>query len=298
MKTLIYSIAMTALILPLFAEERENWNVRDHISISDIMVQAHRGAGILAPENSLEAFEIAWNLGVIPEADIRMTKDGVIVSFHDNNFSRILPNASDEMKKQGIKDLTYDEVAKLDIGQWKGKEFAGQQVPSMKEIVQVLKKNPQRKIYVDIKNVDFEQLAKETQGIHPQMILASTKYEEIERWKKAAPASFSLHWMGGTEKQLTERLEQLKAKQFKGIDQLQIHVRLNKESAFEPSDAFLKRTGTLLREYKILFQVLPWEGKTPEIYKRLLDLGVASFATDYPDVTMREMTEYYADKQR
>ncbi len=39
------------------------WNVRDHIPLDRIAVQAHRGAGDLAPEGSLEAFELAWKLG-------------------------------------------------------------------------------------------------------------------------------------------------------------------------------------------------------------------------------------------
>ena len=30
-------------------------------------MQSHRGAGALSPENSLEAFDIAWKLGTIPE---------------------------------------------------------------------------------------------------------------------------------------------------------------------------------------------------------------------------------------
>ncbi len=294
MKTLsIYCVAIWVSSSFLFANENEPWNVRDHIPLREITVQAHRGAGILAPENSLEAFEIAWKLAVVPEADIRMTRDGVIVSFHDNDFSRILPTASDEMKKKGIKDLSWDEVSKLDIGAWKGEEFKGQRIPCMSEIVDVLKKHPQRRIYVDIKNVDFERLARETEGVHPQLILASTKYEEIKRWKEVAPKSYTLHWMGGTEKNLAERLDRLEDDRFQGIDQLQIHVRIDKDGGFDPSDAFLRKTGDRLRKYGILFQVLPWNGKDVNVYKRLLDLGVASFATDYPDVTMRAFAEYY-----
>jgi len=293
MKTSISWIVLLTLTPFLFADEGGSWNVRDHIPLREITVQAHRGAGELAPENSLEAFELAWNLGVIPEADIRMTRDGVIVSFHDNDFSRILPTASDEMKKKGIKDLSYEEVLKLDIGAWKGQEFAGQRVPSVQAIVEVLKKHPERKVYVDIKNVDFEQLARESQGVHAQMILASTKYEEIEHWKKVAPESFTLHWMGGTEEKLTERLERLAKNQFRGIDQLQIHVRIDKDGNFSPSEAFLRKTGDMLRKHGILYQVLPWGGKEADVYRRLLDLGVASFATDYPNVTMEAIIEYY-----
>ncbi len=293
MKIKILCIVSLFFSFPLFAEEPKLWNVRDHIPLENIMVQAHRGAGILAPENSLEAFEIAWNLKVIPEADIRMTQDGVIVSFHDENFARILPNASEEMKKKGIKDLSYEEVVKLDIGAWKGAEHTGQRVPCLQEIVEVLKKYPQRKIYIDIKNVDFDQMAAETQGVHPQLILASTKCEEIKRWKEVAPTSFTLHWMGGTEEKLAQRLALLEQDGFRHIDQLQIHVRLDPNGNFEPGEAFLKQTGERLRKHNVLYQALPWEGKEPSVYKRLLDLGIASFATDYPDVTVQAIREYY-----
>src|ERR1041384_1766060 len=51
-------------------------------------IQAHRGAGIEYSENTLEAFEHGWNLGVTPECDVRTTKDGVIVCFHDTDFKR------------------------------------------------------------------------------------------------------------------------------------------------------------------------------------------------------------------
>ena len=293
MKTYLVCIVLLVLPFHLVADEPKPWNVRDHIPLEKITVQAHRGAGVLAPENSLEAFGIAWNLKVIPEADIRMTSDGVIVSFHDENFTRILPTASDEMKKKGIKDLTYAEVVKLDIGAWKGREFEGQRIPCLREIVDVLMKHSERRIYVDIKNVDFDQMAKETQGVHRQMILASTKYDEIKRWKEVAPESFTLHWMGGTEVNLKERLAELEKNRFRHIDQLQIHVRVNQDGAFEPGKAFLKQTGEKLREYNILFQVLPWECKETDTYKRLMDLGVASFATDYPDVTMQAICQYY-----
>jgi len=74
------------------------WNIRDHIPVDQVIVQSHRGAGNLMAENSVEAFDLAWNLGTLPEADLRTTRDGVIVAFHDNDFKRILPNAGIEVR--------------------------------------------------------------------------------------------------------------------------------------------------------------------------------------------------------
>ncbi len=272
------------------------WNVRDHVPLAEFVVQSHRGAGVLSPENSMEAFELAWRLGTIPEADLRTTRDGVIVAFHDNDFQRILPNAPPEERKRGIRDLTWDEVRRLDIGAWKGEQFAGQRVPRLSEMLAALKG---RRLYIDIKNVDIEQLAREARAARAEdrLVLASTDYNVIREWKRAAPASSTLHWMGGTEDQLAARFAGLRKTGFDAITQLQIHVRLE-GGRLTPSPSFLTEAGKELRRHGILFQALPWQSADPGLFWRLMDLGVASFATDYPDVAMRAIRDYYAQPRR
>jgi glycerophosphoryl diester phosphodiesterase len=80
---------------------------------------------------------------------------------------------------------------------------------------------------------------------------------------------------------------------FACIDQLQIHVNTSKEGIFSPSESFLRETGNELRTCGILFQTLALGQKDAKTYHRLLDLGCASFATDYPDTTMEAIREYY-----
>jgi glycerophosphoryl diester phosphodiesterase len=287
-------VAMKAL-RDYYQNGPKNWNVRDHIPLREFIVQAHRGAGDLAPEGSLEAFNLGWKLGCIPEADLRRTKDGVIVSFHDNNFARILPDAPEELKKKGVADLTFEEVKELDVGSFRDKKFAGQRALSLAEMVGILKAHPERSLYIDIKKVDFHQLAAETVEVHRQLILASTKYEELKLWRRVAPKSKTLHWMGGTEERLAKRLEALRAVNFAGIDQLQIHVNTT-NGVFSPSERFLRAAGSELRTYGILFQTLPWRQKEASTFHRLLDLGCASFATDYPDAAMAAVRDYYKSR--
>ncbi len=302
-------VAMKAL-RDYYQNGPKDWNVRDHIPLARFTMQSHRGAGDLAPEGSLEAFELGWKLGCIPEADLRQTKDGVIVSFHDNNFARILPNAPEELKKKGIVDLTFDEVKKLDVGSFRNEKFAGQRVTSIAEMVGILKAHPERSLYIDIKKVDFRKLAAETAGVHRQLILASTKYDEIKLWKQVAPKSRTIHWMGGPQDwmsgspdapngpqaKLAKRLAELRKVNFAGIDQLQIHVNTSPEGVFYPSEAFLREAGNELRTHGILFQTLPWKQKEAKTFHRLLDLGCASFATDFPDVAMDAVRGYYKAK--
>jgi glycerophosphoryl diester phosphodiesterase len=104
--------------------------------------------------------------------------------------------------------------------------------------------------------------------------------------------------MGGKQADLNKRFEALRAANFEGITQLQLHVRLNTNNVsaepFDLSRAFLRSTGSELRQKGILYQSLPWGVAEPEVYWQLLDLGVASFATDHPDVTLKAVRDYYA----
>ncbi|MCZ2152325.1 MAG: hypothetical protein LC114_00245 [Bryobacterales bacterium] len=290
---LVWFVLLSAGLV--LAADRPVWNVRDHIPLAEFTVQSHRGAGVLSPENSIEAFDLAWGLGTVPEADLRTTSDGVIVAFHDNNFQRILPHADEALRSKGIADLPWSEVRVLDIGQWKGPGFKGQRIPRMTEVYEILKQHPERRLYIDIKNVNMAQLAQESREVHPQLILASTDYRLIREWKRLAPRSATLHWMGGTEEQLSARFEALRKTNFADITQLQIHIRTGPDGV-SPSDRFLISAGEELRAHGILFQALPMMNNDPRLFEHLMDLGVASFATDYPDVVMRTIREYYKRK--
>jgi len=64
-------------------------------------IQAHRGAGLAQPENTLECFTVSWNMDVTPEADLRVTKDGVTVCFHEKNFKQVIKQSHDKYLDAG-----------------------------------------------------------------------------------------------------------------------------------------------------------------------------------------------------
>lgn len=288
--------ALTMLFAPLAPRD---WNVRDQVPLKDFVIQSHRGAGELEAENTIEAFELSWKLGVIPEADLRATKDGVMVAFHDANFKRLVKGASPGLVKKGIKNLTWDEVSVLDVGSWKGEQFAGRRIPKMIDVFKAMTGRPDRRLYLDIKEIDFKILAKAIQDakIESQVILASTKYDQIVEWKSLVPLSGTLHWMGGTEEELEARLVELRKKKYEAVTQLQIHVRTTGDE-MTPTPAFLKKTGEELRRHGILFQTLPWGSTDSKLYWKLMDLGAASFATDHPRITLDAVRAYYEQKAK
>jgi glycerophosphoryl diester phosphodiesterase len=298
------SDAAASTAVPLKAE----WNIVDHIPLERIIIQGHRGVGFLAEENTVESFELAWRMGIYPESDLRMTKDGVIVPFHDNNFARVVKDASPELKKKGVKDLTYAELAQLDVGSWKGPEFAGRRVLPMARFFEMMQGRPERRLYMDIKAIEFPRLAEEIRryGLEKQIVLASRKVAELRAWKALVPESETLLWMHGNEAELRKDLAAHRATHFAGITQIQIHVyyKDSKDSWAPPADetpadnpfrlrnAFLIEVGDELRRHGILYQAFPYTDD-PAVYGKLLDLGVMSFATDHPDVALRSIKSYY-----
>ena len=76
-------------------------------------VIAHRGASAYAPENTMAAFKKAAEIGAPEvETDVRFTKDGKLLLFHDQTLDRTT-NGS------GLpSDFTLEELRRLDAGSW------------------------------------------------------------------------------------------------------------------------------------------------------------------------------------
>lgn len=100
----------------------------------DPLVSAHRGANLLAPENTRPAFEIAIAYGVdLLEADIRPAKDGVYVVMHDETVDRTTDGSG------AVHELTYAQIAELDASEIDGRDWSAQfpdglHVPRLEEV--------------------------------------------------------------------------------------------------------------------------------------------------------------------
>lgn len=101
-----------------------------------VHVCGHRGYSLAAPENSLSALEAAKEAGATTcEIDIVLTKDEEIVVCHDLSLERI-------SNGQGlIANTTLADIRKLDAGSWFSAEFAGEPIPTLKEVLEYSKGN-------------------------------------------------------------------------------------------------------------------------------------------------------------
>lgn len=90
---------------------------------------AHRGAGKLAPENTLAAFRLGARHGYrMFECDVKLSADGVPFLLHDATLQRTTNG-------QGVAgEQTWEALSKLDAGRWHSPEFAGEALPRLDSI--------------------------------------------------------------------------------------------------------------------------------------------------------------------
>lgn len=90
---------------------------------------AHRGAGKLAPENTLAAFRLGAEHGYrMFECDAKLSADGVVFLMHDATLERTTNG-------QGIGgELSWPVLSQLDAGGWHSRTFAGETLPTLEAL--------------------------------------------------------------------------------------------------------------------------------------------------------------------
>jgi len=96
-------------------------------------VIGHRGAARHAPENTLAGLRAAAAMGVAcVEFDVRLTRDGVPVLFHDDTVDRTTNG------RGRLAALTVAQIRRLDAGAWFAPRFAGERVPTLAQAIKLL----------------------------------------------------------------------------------------------------------------------------------------------------------------
>ena len=109
------------------------------------LIIAHRGASREAPENTLAAFDLAWQQGADGiEADFRLTRDGRIVCLHDATTGR---TAGINMN---VAKTSCADLKQLDVGRWKGARWLGERIPTLEEMLNRLPSG--KSLFIELKS--------------------------------------------------------------------------------------------------------------------------------------------------
>ncbi|MFH8892134.1 glycerophosphodiester phosphodiesterase [Streptomyces sp. NPDC017949] len=122
------------------------------------VVYAHRGASAYAPENTLEAVDLARGLGFDwVENDVQRTRDGELVVIHDDTLTRTtdVEEVFPDREPWRVRDFTAAEIARLDAGSWFADgRYTGARVPTLREYLDRVRLNQQR-LLLEIKKPEL-----------------------------------------------------------------------------------------------------------------------------------------------
>ena len=146
------------------------------------LVIAHRGESYDAPENTLAAVNLAWERDAdAVEVDVHLTKDGKIVVIHDDNTLRTAHTYGP------VSNQTLEELRRLDVGAYKGKQWAKEKIPTLGEVLDTVPAGKQ--LFIEIKGdarilTELKRVLENSSASVEQVIIVGKDLVAMETIKK------------------------------------------------------------------------------------------------------------------
>lgn len=245
------------------------------LSIKRPMNLAHRGARKAAPENTLAAFALARDFGADGiELDTFLCASGELVVTHDDDLS-VWSNGTGR-----VSNTPLTKLKELDFGLHFSENFRGEKIPTLQEVVDLLPNS--MLINIEIKTLSLRP-TKEVKAI-VELIKKNNLFQRV------LVSSFNplvLYHL----KKLAPSISRGLLFEFRlPIHFGKINSSLLKLQALHPS-AHLTNEKLMQIARKHNYQVNTWTVNEPNEMHRLIDLGVDSIITDYPDRLKQVFTE-------
>jgi glycerophosphoryl diester phosphodiesterase len=241
-------------------------------------IVAHRGASARAPENTVAAFRLAWELDTDAcELDLHLTSDGEIAVIHDKDTHRTATI------QKIVAETPMAELKKLDVGSWKDGIYAGEPIPTLMEALATLPEGKQR-FFLEIKCGPevVPVLAQQLQSWKPrasQLCIIAFNRTVAQDAKKALP------WL----KVYRLSSEKTKAKQPVDLTALIADTVADGLDGLDLSQDFPLDAESVKAVRAAGLEFYLWTVNRPEVARRFLDLGVDGLTTDDPVMLRREV---------
>jgi len=152
------------------------------------IVLAHRGASGYAPENTLEAFKLAMDMGADGfELDVHLSKDGELVVIHDETVDRTTDGTG------FVGEMTLAELKALDASNHK-EAYKGAKIPTLAEVYDLIR-DTNHIVNVEIKtdNIFYPQLEEKVlalekeMGMEGRIVYSSFNHYTVKKIRALAP---------------------------------------------------------------------------------------------------------------
>ncbi|GAA0481687.1 glycerophosphodiester phosphodiesterase [Salinibacillus aidingensis] len=232
---------------------------------------AHRGASQYAPENTMPAFELAYEMNADGiETDVQLTKDHIPVLIHDENVRRTTNGIG------FVQDYTLQEIIQLDAGSWFSSSFTNTSIVTLEKFLQWI--SPKSlKLNLELKNnvIDYKNLESivynmvKDYGLLERTVFSSFNPKSMERMYKLDPAANTAFLTTSKIRRLTQFTRSI------GCNGLHIKYRILSSQLVEEC----RKTGLDLRVFTV---------NRPAQMDRCYKFKCAGLFTDVPDFALKQ----------
>ncbi len=258
-----------AIVLGLF--------VNLSICYADPLIIAHRGASKDAPENTIPAFELAWQQGADAiEGDFHFTKDGEIVCIHDKNTLKV------SGKDIEVRKSTLAVLRQLEVGRYHSDAYEGTTIPTIAEVFATIPSG--KKFYIEIKSSPaivpklIEEIEKS--GLSESQITVISFKENVIRALKVKAPQYKAYWLSGFKKASSGELKPSAKKILRTLKKTRADGFSSSKTGI--SDSVIKEVKARGYEYHV------WTIDDGDTAKQLVEWGAQSITTNVPG-EMRKM---------
>lgn len=137
---------------------------------SQAAIIAHRGFSLRAPENTLEAIELAIAAGADAiEIDVGFSADRALMVIHDDTLDRTTSGRG-PVRAHGL-----EELRRLDAGSWFSPVFAGARIPLLGEVLDLVRGRLPLNVEIKGESVEIEPREGGEDGIEARVL------QQVER---------------------------------------------------------------------------------------------------------------------
>ncbi len=223
-------------------------------------IVGHKGAAGYAPQNTLTSFQMAIAIGCDrAELDVRRTKDGQVVVFHDDEVSNLTNGVG------FVSEMTLAELKKLDCEQ-------GEKIPTLQEVIDICKDKID--LQIELKADGTPELVNDLilkNDIQDQVVITSFRDYLLKEIKQLNP---------NLKVGLLFKTDEVMSKIWELADGI-------------PLDFFAPFSGLVTKEFvdkahSFEKSVYAYRVNEKELGDKLIEMGVDDIGTDFPKLFIKE----------
>lgn len=244
------------------------------------LIIAHRGASKDAPENTIPAFELAWEQGADAiEGDFHLSKDGEIVCIHDKSTLKV------SGERRVVRRSTLAELRELEVGRYHSDAYAGTLIPTIAEVFATIPLG--KKFYIEIKSgpAIVPKLIEEIEeaGLEESQITVISFKESVIRALKVKAPQYTAYWLSGFKKTPSGDMKPTAKAILKTLKRIKADGFSSSKTGIDES--VIKEVKANGYEYHV------WTVDDVDTARRFIDWGAQSITTNVPGLMRAKLED-------